>query len=67
MGRGNAVLGVFIFMFLVLPCSGYMIYKVGEDDGWTNRLKGSNLEDEYTKWASGKSFSVGDMLGVFEI
>ncbi|EFJ35206.1 hypothetical protein SELMODRAFT_405136 [Selaginella moellendorffii] len=59
--RGNAAVWAIAMAILLARAaiaSAYMIYRVGDDDGWTANAPGI----DYTKWASQKAFQVGDML-----
>ena len=44
------------------PSTGPVTYTVGDTTGWTVPSNGAAA---YTKWASGKKFKVGDILGKF--
>lgn len=61
------VVGLMIyFLLLVITYSilqlvqGSETYVVGEDDGW-------NLYTDYSEWARGIQFHVGDVLGKFPL
>lgn len=43
--------------------AGYKNYTVGDDIGWFDKLEKSSVD--YQKWASSKTFSLGDFLSMF--
>ena len=58
-GMGLWMIGVVILM----SCGGleaYKNYTVGDSAGWYDNVKKPNVD--YTKWAAGKNFSLGDFL-----
>lgn len=43
--------------------AGYKNYTVGDDIGWFDKLEKSSVD--YQKWASSKTFSLGDFLSMY--
>ena len=57
---------VMVFMMTTLGgVAGYKNYTVGGDLGWFDKLEKPTVD--YQKWASSKTFSLGDFLSMFSL
>lgn len=57
---------VMVFMMTILGAvAGYKNYTVGGDLGWFDKLEKPTVD--YQKWASSKTFSLGDFLSMFSL
>ncbi|GLJ42145.1 hypothetical protein SUGI_0872760 [Cryptomeria japonica] len=55
MGTAGVLFAVGSLLSLLMTCQATKVYTVGDEAGWT-------LDYDYQKWASGKTFYVGDTL-----
>jgi len=54
----TSMIASFFVLLLVFPYAFATDFTVGDTSGW-------DLGVDYTKWASGKTFKVGDNLGMY--
>jgi len=55
----TSMIASFFVLMLAFPNAFATDFTVGDDSGWNQGV-------DYTKWASGKTFKVGDNLGMYE-
>jgi hypothetical protein len=54
----TSMIASFFVLLLAFPYAFATDFTVGDASGWTQGV-------DYTKWASGKTFKVGDNLGMY--
>lgn len=58
--REIALVWLLVMMGIFGICKGFSVYKVGDSAGWSMT---GNVD--YNKWASSKTFHIGDTLSKF--
>lgn len=61
-GFTTSIIAVLGALFMVHSAVAQTAHVVGDNVGWTVPPNGAAT---YTNWASGKTFSVGDILGTY--